>query len=102
MSILRWLASNDAARICWALAAGYLLGRLRPWVRLGDWANWQRYGNRPTGLRYAAAWSALSVENITWLVTHPSKGWHAWRHRNDPSEHVVFESQFLKDDQPDH
>lgn len=67
-----------------ALAVGYLLGRARLGHRASDWANWQRYGKRPTGLRFAAMWTVLSAENIGWLLAHPVKGWHAWKHRNDP------------------
>jgi hypothetical protein len=66
------------------LAAGYALGRYRPAQRASDWANRQRYGHRPTGLRYAAMWTLLSAENLGWLLAHPRQGWHAWRHRNDP------------------
>lgn len=66
------------------LAAGYFLGRARPVHRALDWANWQRYGRRPTGLQYAAMWTLLSAENIGWLIAHPVQGWHAWKHRNDP------------------
>jgi hypothetical protein len=73
-----WLA------IVAALAAGYLLGRWRPVHRALDWANWQKYGSKPTGLRYAAVFVLLSAENIGWLLAHPVQGWHAWKHRNDP------------------
>jgi hypothetical protein len=66
------------------LAAGYALGRYRPAHRASDWANSQRYGHRPTGVRYAAMWTLLSAENLGWLLAHPRQGWHAWRHRNDP------------------
>lgn len=66
------------------LAVGYALGRARLGHRASDWANWQRYGRRPTGLRFAAMWTLLSAENIGWLIAHPVKGWHAWKHRNDP------------------
>ena len=66
-----------------ALAAGYALGRIRPFHRVSDWANWQRH-RRPAGLRYAAVWTVLSIENLAWLATHPIAGWHAWQHRNDP------------------
>ncbi|MFD1308996.1 hypothetical protein [Streptomyces kaempferi] len=66
------------------LAAGYALGRARLGHRASDWANWQRYGSRPTGLRYAAMWTVLSAENIGWLIAHPVQGVHAWKHRNDP------------------
>lgn len=65
------------------LSVGYALGRIRPARRASDWANWQRYG-RPTGLRWWAAWTVLSAENIGWLIAHPIQGAHAWRHRNDP------------------
>ncbi|MFB7029649.1 MULTISPECIES: hypothetical protein [unclassified Streptomyces] len=68
-----------------ALALGYLTGRTRPVQRASDWAHWQSYRTRrPRGLRYAAMWTVLSAENIGWLLAHPVKGWHAWRHRNDP------------------
>lgn len=65
-------------------AVGYALGRARLGHRACDWANWQRYGKRPTGLRFAAMWTLLSAENIGWLIAHPVQGWHAWQHRNDP------------------
>lgn len=67
-----------------ALAVGYLLGRARLGHRASDWANWQSVGTRSTGLRYAVMWTVLSVENIGWLLAHPLKGMHAWKHRNDP------------------
>ncbi|TXS78663.1 hypothetical protein [Streptomyces sp. sk2.1] len=67
-----------------ALTAGYGLGRYKPLHRASDWANWQHYGKRPTGTRYWAVYTVLSAENIVWLLTHPVKGWDAWRHRHDP------------------
>lgn len=66
------------------LVIGYALGRYQPLHRATDWANWQRYGTRPTGLRFAAMYVLLSAENIGWLLLHPQRGWHAWQHRNDP------------------
>ncbi|WP_046248099.1 hypothetical protein [Streptomyces sp. MBT28] len=66
------------------LTAGYLIGRYRPAHRTSDWAHWQRYGPRPTGLRNAAVWTVLSAENIGWLITHPRQGRHAWKRHNDP------------------
>lgn len=47
-----------------ALAAGYLLGRLRPWRRLGDWATDQvrftgGFGAAPCG-RPSLSWSTSS------------------------------------------
>ncbi|CAM5263301.1 hypothetical protein [Streptomyces badius] len=69
------------AAVLAALAAGYGLGRYRPWMRLGDWANWQlRFHltrwNR-TRPRQAALFALL-------LVTDPVNTVRAWRHRNDP------------------
>lgn len=69
-----WLA------IAAALAAGCGLGRLRPYERLADWANWQlrfhlgRWASRP---RQAALFGLL-------LLTDPIRIVHAWRHRKDP------------------
>ncbi|GHH30033.1 hypothetical protein [Streptomyces rubradiris] len=68
-----------------AWLGGYGIGRGRPVHRALNWANWQLYSTtRATGLRRAAVWTLLSVENIAWLITHPVQGWHAWQHRNDP------------------
>lgn len=66
------------------LAAGYALGRAQLGHRASQWAAWESVGRRPTGTRYWAMWTVLSVENIAWLLTHPRRGWHAWQHRNDP------------------
>ena len=64
-----------------ALVAGYVLGRWQPWMRLGDWANWQlRFhlnrwnSSRP---RQAALFALL-------VATDPVTTVQAWRHRNDP------------------
>ncbi|ROQ69200.1 hypothetical protein EDD93_3697 [Streptomyces sp. 840.1] len=73
-----------ALAILAALAAGYGVGRYRPAHRASDWANWQKYGKRPTGARYWAMFTVLSAENIGWLLTHPVRGWDAWKHRTDP------------------
>ncbi|MFD5031684.1 hypothetical protein ACFWM0_14900 [Streptomyces sp. NPDC058405] len=62
------------------LAAGYGLGRWRPWMRLGDWADWQlrfhldRWTSRP---RQAVLFGLL-------LATDPVRTVRAWRHRHDP------------------
>ncbi|MCF0086678.1 MULTISPECIES: hypothetical protein [unclassified Streptomyces] len=72
-----------AAAALTLLAAGYTIGRYRPVHRVLIWANWQRY-DPPTGLRHAAAWTVLSVENLAWLAIHPVRGREAWKHRNDP------------------
>lgn len=66
------------------LAVGYAIGRWQPYRRASDWAHWQRHSPRPTGPRLWATWTVLSAENIAWLLTHPVRGVHAWRHRNDP------------------
>ncbi|MFF3730425.1 hypothetical protein ACFYXM_08930 [Streptomyces sp. NPDC002476] len=77
---------STAAAVLAALITGYGLGRYRPARSASDWANWQRYGKRPTGLRYWAVYTILSAENIGWLLTHPVKGWDAWKHRHDPPQ----------------
>lgn len=68
------------------LLAGYVLGRWRPAQRASDWANWQSVGRRPArhSFRWWLVWLVFSAENIGWLIAHPVKGWHAWKHRNDP------------------
>jgi len=75
---------NTAVWIVLAVAAGYGIGRWQPAHRTSQWAAWQSVGKRPTGLRYWAVWTVLSVENVGWLIAHPVQGWHAWKHRNDP------------------
>ncbi|MEV4500364.1 hypothetical protein AB0J84_32330 [Micromonospora arborensis] len=63
-----------------ALAAGYALGRLRPWVRLGEWANWQlrfhvdRWATRPR----------MAVLGLALVLTDPVGMWTAYRRRNEP------------------
>ncbi|MFI9012618.1 hypothetical protein ACIGZI_01130 [Streptomyces griseus] len=69
------------AAVLAALAAGYGLGRYRPWMRLGDWANWQ--------LRFhLARWDRtrlrLTTLFVLLLVTDPTATVRAWRRRNDP------------------
>ncbi|MEW2393150.1 hypothetical protein AB0933_32795 [Streptomyces venezuelae] len=62
------------------LAAGYALGRFRPYARLADWANWQvrfhlgRWSSRP---RQAVLFTLL-------LISDPTHTVDAWRHRRDP------------------
>jgi hypothetical protein len=69
-----------AAAALGLFAAGYALGRIRPWDRLADWADWQlrfhlnRWTSRP---RQAALFALL-------LLTDPIRTIYAWRHRNDP------------------
>ncbi|MGS2592050.1 hypothetical protein [Streptomyces hebeiensis] len=73
-----------------ALAAGYGLGRWRPWLRLGDWANWQlrfhlnRWTSRP---RQAALFGLL-------LATDPAHTMRAWRRRNEPSRPLAPAMRF--------
>lgn len=61
-----------------AALAGYVIGRWRPVHRISDWAHWQRYGKPPTGIRYWVAWTVLSAENFSWLITHPVQGGRLW------------------------
>ncbi|RAJ70234.1 hypothetical protein K378_01399 [Streptomyces sp. Amel2xB2] len=64
-----------------AFAAGYGLGRWRPWSRLGDWVHWQlrlhvdeRWHTRP---RQAVLFVLL-------LATAPKHMVRSMRRRNDP------------------
>lgn len=63
-----------------ALAVGYILGRVQPYDRLANWADWQlrfhldRWTSKP---RQAALLTLL-------LITDPFATVHAWRHRKDP------------------
>ncbi|MET9593175.1 hypothetical protein ABZY45_19885 [Streptomyces sp. NPDC006516] len=59
-----------------ALAAGYLLGRLRPWQRLGDWAADQ--------VRFTGAWAwggaaRQAVVVLVHAVTAPRTSWRIMR-----------------------
>ncbi|MGW6247962.1 hypothetical protein [Streptomyces roseolus] len=59
-----------------ARAAGYLLGRLRPWQRLGDWAADQ--------VRHAGAWARSgagrqAVVVLAHAVTAPRTSWRILR-----------------------
>ncbi|WP_328741401.1 hypothetical protein OG436_00070 [Streptomyces caniferus] len=59
-----------------AFAAGYLLGRLRPWLRLGDWAADQ--------VRFTGAWvqggaGRQAVVVLVHVVTAPRTSWRIMR-----------------------
>jgi hypothetical protein len=59
-----------------ALAAGYFLGRLRPWQRLGDWTADQ--------IRHAGAWarggrSRQAVVVLAHVLTAPRTSWRIMR-----------------------
>jgi hypothetical protein len=60
------------------LLAGYLLGRLRPWTRLADWAHDQ--------IRYDGAWltggrSKQVLLLAAWAATAPRDTYQAFRER---------------------
>ncbi|MFJ3891415.1 hypothetical protein [Streptomyces rubrogriseus] len=59
-----------------ALTAGYLLGRLRPWQRLGDWAADQVRFTR-TWVRGGAGRQAVVV--LTHAVAAPRTSWRTMR-----------------------
>ncbi|MFI0763058.1 hypothetical protein ACH4PX_37355 [Streptomyces anulatus] len=59
-----------------ALTAGYLLGRLRPWLRLGDWAADQ--------VRYTGAWvrggrGRQAAVVLAHVLTAPCTSWRILR-----------------------
>ncbi|MBK3646324.1 hypothetical protein [Streptomyces sp. MBT33] len=59
-----------------ALAAGYLLGRLRPWQRLGDWAADQV---RFTGTWVRGGAGRQAVVVLAHAVTAPRTSWRIMR-----------------------
>lgn len=94
--MIPWTTTGAALAL---LAAGYTIGRLRPYERLADWANWQlrfhldRWTSKP---RQTALFTLL-------LLTDPVNTVHGWRHRNDPppprSPAVTFRSPTIPDHQ---
>ncbi|TXS50147.1 hypothetical protein [Streptomyces sp. t39] len=65
-----------------ALFGGYVLGRYRPWTRLGDWAEWR--------LRADGQWWITSTRRellvaTIFVITWPRSAWNAWQLRNSPS-----------------
>lgn len=67
------------AVIAGALAAGYGIGRGRPWQRLGDWAEWQL---RLHADRWATVPRQIALVALL-LLTDPAHLIRAWRHRQD-------------------
>ncbi|WDM16528.1 hypothetical protein J3S85_36605 [Streptomyces lavenduligriseus] len=59
-----------------ALAAGYLLGRLRPWQRLGNWATDQV---RFTGTWVRGGAGRQAVVVLVHAVTAPRTSWRIMR-----------------------
>ncbi|MFE8940922.1 hypothetical protein ACFYNX_25990 [Streptomyces sp. NPDC007872] len=59
-----------------ALAAGYLLGRVRPWRRLGDWAVEEF---RFTGPWVLGGRSRQAVLILAYLLTEPRASWQIAR-----------------------
>lgn len=61
------------------VAAGYGLGRTRPYATLADWTNWQ--------LRFHLDWwtgrPRQAVLFTLLLLTDTRRTIHAWRHRKD-------------------
>ncbi|MFD7541279.1 MULTISPECIES: hypothetical protein [unclassified Streptomyces] len=62
------------------LAAGYLLGRLRPYVRLADWTNWQLTCHRDRWLTRPRQVALLGLL----LLTDPVNTISAWRNSQEP------------------
>ncbi|WP_331756338.1 hypothetical protein OHA04_45490 (plasmid) [Streptomyces sp. NBC_01590] len=79
-------------------AAGYGIGRWRPWRRLADWTNWQMrfHADQWTSWHREATLAALL------LATDTRTFLWAWRHRHDPrpgrSPAVEFRTSPREDD----
>lgn len=76
---MRYLLLAAAA----AVLVGYVVGRVRPALRLANWAAWKAYGTRK-GACWRIAWLVLQAEALLWIACHPIQTRDAWRHRNDP------------------
>jgi hypothetical protein len=63
------------------ILAGYLIGRWRPWTRLGHWADWQM---QVDGRWWLATGPRRFVVAAVFATTSPHAAWSAFRHRNDP------------------
>ncbi|HEY5835038.1 hypothetical protein [Streptomyces sp.] len=63
-----------------ALAAGYVLGRVRPWDRLDTWV-WRQF-------TFGGPWVRSKPRQVVLLAAHalarPATTWDIWRRRNDP------------------
>lgn len=69
-----------------ALAAGYILGRLRIGTRTFDWAD--ETISRPEVTRRTVRWwlceAVFAVAVARLFIVEPRRTAHEWRHRNDP------------------
>ncbi|WP_050503073.1 hypothetical protein [Streptomyces monomycini] len=79
------------------LAAGYALGRLRPWDRLDTWL-WRRF-------TFGGAWVRTPRGRAVTLAVHalvrPAATVHAWRHRHDPPPERAAPVRFRTTDPSD-
>ncbi|MFF5728093.1 hypothetical protein [[Kitasatospora] papulosa] len=65
-----------AAALAVALAARYFLGRLRPWLRLGDWTDDQI---RLAGAWARGRWRRQAAVILAHVLTAPRTSWHIMR-----------------------
>ncbi|MER6534344.1 hypothetical protein ABT215_11135 [Streptomyces sp900105755] len=63
-----------------ALVAGYVIGRVQPYTRLADWANWQLRFHID---RWQSSRPRQAVLFTLLLITDSARTIHAWRHRNE-------------------
>lgn len=74
------------------LAAGYLLGRARPWAHLATWVDWQVHA----GHWWLATRLRQTVIAVLFAVTWPRTAWTAWCRRGGPAAPPLrFDSLFL-------
>jgi hypothetical protein len=72
-----------AAALAGAAAAGYTVGRLRPWERLACWADWNLNAGHS---RWLATRPRQAVLATAFVLTQPRTAAWAFRHRNDPPQ----------------
>lgn len=70
-----------ALAVAAALAAGYLLGRLRPLDRLDTWV-WRQFTF--TGPWLLGSKPRQAVLLAAHALVRPAATWDSWRHRHDP------------------
>ncbi|QGZ53327.1 hypothetical protein GPZ77_34420 (plasmid) [Streptomyces sp. QHH-9511] len=80
-----------------ALAAGYVLGRIRPWDRLDTWV-WRRF-------TFMGDWTKSKPQLVITIAAHilvrPRVSYDIWRRRNEPPKPVRAPALRFRDTKPE-